>query len=139
VDRRRGEGEIQRSHKESASGGPQTITSNGRTAGVIVAAEEWLRKTKRAGNLAEFFAASPLRGSGMGTKRLRNRPQKLTYELSSRHQRGVGVGEAIENSAARERRDRRPAAHGRRWPASATVERNKLSQVSNSKSRWISF
>jgi hypothetical protein len=30
---------------------------------VIVAAEEWERKTSRVGNLAEFFADSPLRGT----------------------------------------------------------------------------
>jgi prevent-host-death family protein len=41
------------------SRGPQTITRNGRTAVVIVAAEEWERKTSRVGNVAEFrrFAA----------------------------------------------------------------------------------
>ena len=32
---------------------------------------------KRAGNLAEFFAASPLRGSLMKTRRVTDRPQKL--------------------------------------------------------------
>jgi len=45
--------------------GPQTITRNGRAAAVLVSAEEWERKTKRTGNLAEFFAASPLRESGL--------------------------------------------------------------------------
>lgn len=59
------------------SGGPQTITRNGRRAAVIVAAEEWERKTKRAGNLAEFFAASPLRGSGLKPKRLKDRPRRV--------------------------------------------------------------
>ena len=59
------------------SRGPQTITRNGRTAVVIVAAEEWERKTKRIGNLAEFFAASPLRGSRLNAKRLRERPRKI--------------------------------------------------------------
>jgi prevent-host-death family protein len=59
------------------STGPQTITRNGRTAVVIVAAEEWERKTKRTGNLAEFFAASPLRGSGLKLKRLGDRPRKV--------------------------------------------------------------
>jgi prevent-host-death family protein len=52
------------------SDGPQTITRNGRRAVVIVAAEEWERKTRRKGNLAEFFAASPLRGSGGKVRRL---------------------------------------------------------------------
>jgi prevent-host-death family protein len=63
--------------ERAKSGGPQTITRNGRLAVVIVAAEEWERKTKRAGNLAEFFAASPLRGSGIKIKRVKDRPRKV--------------------------------------------------------------
>lgn len=42
--------------------GPQRITRHGRTAAIVVAAKEWRRKANRKGNLAEFFAASPLRG-----------------------------------------------------------------------------
>ncbi len=42
--------------------GPQRITRHGRTTAMVVAAKEWKRKTKRKGNLAEFFATSPLRG-----------------------------------------------------------------------------
>lgn len=57
--------------------GPQTITRNGRKAAVIVGAEEWERKTKRKGTLADFFAASPLRGSGMKIKRLRGGLRKV--------------------------------------------------------------
>jgi prevent-host-death family protein len=52
--------------------GPQTITRNGRQAVVVVAAEEWERRTRRSGNLAEFFAASPLPGSKLKAKRSRN-------------------------------------------------------------------
>jgi prevent-host-death family protein len=48
--------------ERAISEGPQTITRKGRTAAVLVGAEEWQRKTNRAGSLAEFFAASPLRG-----------------------------------------------------------------------------
>jgi PHD/YefM family antitoxin component YafN of YafNO toxin-antitoxin module len=55
-------------------GGPQTITRNGRTAVVVVDAEEWERKTRRTGNLADFFAASPLRNSGLEVKRRVRRP-----------------------------------------------------------------
>jgi prevent-host-death family protein len=51
------------------SRGPQTITRNGHAAAVLVSAEEWERKTKRNGNLAEFFAASPLRDSGLVIER----------------------------------------------------------------------
>src|SRR6266436_5175125 len=51
------------------SDGPQTITRSGRNAVVVVAAEEWERKTKRKGNLAEFFASSPLRNSVIKIKR----------------------------------------------------------------------
>src|ERR1700736_5421939 len=57
--------------------GPQTITRKGRKAVVVVAAEEWQRKTKRKGNLAEFFAASPLRGSGLKLRRSRDLPRKI--------------------------------------------------------------
>ena len=49
--------------------GPQTITRNGKETVVIVGVDEWDRKTRRSGNLAEFFAASPLRGSKLKTKR----------------------------------------------------------------------
>ena len=59
------------------SEGPQTITRKGRTAVVLVGAEEWQRKTMRAGSLAEFFAASPLRGSGLKVRRLKSRPAKI--------------------------------------------------------------
>jgi prevent-host-death family protein len=57
--------------------GPQTITRKGRTAAVVVGAEEWQRKTKRVGNLAEFFAASPLRGSNLKIRRVKSRPRKI--------------------------------------------------------------
>lgn len=51
------------------SSGPQTITRRGRQAVVVVAADEWERRTRRRGNLAEFFGASPLRGSGLEVER----------------------------------------------------------------------
>jgi prevent-host-death family protein len=53
--------------------GPQTITRNGQRVVVVVDAEEWDRKTRRTGNLAEFFAASPLRGSGLKASRAKHR------------------------------------------------------------------
>lgn len=62
---------------KAQSDGPQTITRNGRTTAVVVAAQEWERKTRRQGNLAEFFASSPLRGSRMRVKRLRGRLRKV--------------------------------------------------------------
>jgi prevent-host-death family protein len=49
--------------------GPQTITRHGKAAVVLVSAEEWERKTRRSGNLAEFLAASPLRESGLEVER----------------------------------------------------------------------
>ncbi|HEX2171779.1 MAG TPA: type II toxin-antitoxin system Phd/YefM family antitoxin [Dehalococcoidia bacterium] len=54
------------------SDGPQVITRNGRRAAVVVSAEEWDRKTRRKGSLAEFFAASPLRDSGLVIERIRD-------------------------------------------------------------------
>lgn len=62
---------------QAQSGGPQTVTRHGRTAVVIVAADEWERKTKRTGTLADFFAASPLRGSGLKITRPKDRPRRI--------------------------------------------------------------
>ena len=64
--------------ERAMSEGPQTITRKGRTAAVVVGAEEWQRKTKRAGNLAEFFAGSPLRGSNLKLRRLKARSRKIS-------------------------------------------------------------
>ena len=64
---------IDRAHSD----GPQTITRKGRTAVVVVSAEEWQRKTKRIGNLAEFFAASPLRGSKLKAGRMKGGLRKV--------------------------------------------------------------
>jgi prevent-host-death family protein len=63
--------------ERATSEGPQTITRRGHTAAVVVAAEEWQRKTKRVGNLAEFFAESPLRESGLKIRRLTQRPRTI--------------------------------------------------------------
>ena len=51
------------------SDGPQTITRNGKTTAIIVSAEEWGRRSKRQGTLADFFANSRLRGSGLEVER----------------------------------------------------------------------
>ncbi|HMG50579.1 MAG TPA: type II toxin-antitoxin system Phd/YefM family antitoxin [Inquilinus sp.] len=56
--------------------GPQRITRNGQSAVVVVSAEEWERKTKRIGSLADFFAASPLRGSGLEVERDTDGPRE---------------------------------------------------------------
>lgn len=53
--------------------GPQTITRNGTKTVVIVSVEEWDRKTKRTGNLADFLGSSPLRGSDLKVRRLKGR------------------------------------------------------------------
>jgi prevent-host-death family protein len=58
------------------SEGPQTVTRKGRTAVIVVDAEEWNRKTKRVGTLAEFFARSPLREGGLKLPR-RTRPRRI--------------------------------------------------------------
>lgn len=57
--------------------GPQTVTRNGRTTAVVVAADEWQRKTNRSGNLAEFFAASPMPRSRLRLARRKDRPRKI--------------------------------------------------------------
>jgi prevent-host-death family protein len=63
--------------EKARSDGPQTITKNGRPAVVVVSAEEWERKTKRVGNLAEFLAGSPLRGAKLNLGRLDDKPRDL--------------------------------------------------------------
>ena len=55
---------------KAKSEGPQKITKHGRTTAVVVAAEDWTRKSERKGNLAEFLRGSPLRGSGLKLRRL---------------------------------------------------------------------
>lgn len=57
--------------------GPQTVTRRGRPAAVIVSVEEWQRKTRRKGNLAEFFAASPLSGSALEVERDADGPRDI--------------------------------------------------------------
>jgi len=57
--------------------GPQTITRNGRKAVVVVSVEEWERKAQRKGNLAEFFAASPLSGSRLRIRRSNAKPREV--------------------------------------------------------------
>ncbi len=57
--------------------GPQLITRKGRTAAVVVSAEEWQRKTKTRDSLADFFDASPLRGSGLRIERIKERPRDI--------------------------------------------------------------
>jgi len=57
--------------------GPQTITRNGKPAVVVVSAEQWERKTKRKGALVEFFASSPLVGSGIVIERVRSEPRDI--------------------------------------------------------------
>ncbi len=63
--------------ERASSEGPQTITKKGRTAAVVVGAEEWQKKTRRTGNLAEFFAGSPLRGSNLKVRRSKARVRKI--------------------------------------------------------------
>ena len=43
--------------------GPQAITRHGEEVAVVVSIEAWRRRSARTGTLAEFLAASPLRGS----------------------------------------------------------------------------
>jgi prevent-host-death family protein len=49
--------------------GPQVVTRKGRRTVVVVPVEQWERRAKRNGTLADFFAASPLRGSRLNIER----------------------------------------------------------------------
>ena len=59
--------------------GPQTITRNGRPTAVVVSIEDWDRKTRRHGNLAEFFASSPLRDADIVIERTADGPRDLEW------------------------------------------------------------
>lgn len=63
--------------EEALKKGPQVITRQGRKAAVVVSAEEWERETGRVGTLADFFAASPLRESGLEIERPQGDPRDL--------------------------------------------------------------
>lgn len=55
--------------------GPQRVTKHGREAVVVIPAEEYARITapqRRPTSIAQFFAASPLRDSGIELDRLRD-------------------------------------------------------------------
>jgi prevent-host-death family protein len=62
---------------EALSHGPQAVTRNGVKAVVVVSAQEWERKTKRVGSLADFFAASPLPNSGLVIERERGKARDI--------------------------------------------------------------
>lgn len=53
------------------------MTRNGRKAVVIVSAEEWERRTRRVGTLADFFAASPLRDTDIDLDRVKDGPREI--------------------------------------------------------------
>jgi prevent-host-death family protein len=55
--------------------GPQRVTKHGRTAVVVIQAEEYERLSRPSapiGNLVQFFADSPLAGSGILLERRRD-------------------------------------------------------------------
>lgn len=48
---------------------PQIVTRNGKPSAVVISADEWTRKAKRKGTLADFLLASPLRGADIDVER----------------------------------------------------------------------
>ena len=57
--------------------GAQEVARHGKRTVVVVAAEEWDRKTSRTGSLVEFLDRSPLKGSGLKIPRLRDQPRDV--------------------------------------------------------------
>lgn len=57
--------------------GPQIITRHGKKAVCVVSVDDWERKTKRVGTLAEFFSASSLGEGSLATDRLRDNPREI--------------------------------------------------------------
>ena len=62
----------------AAAHGPQTVTRRGQGVAVVVAAKDWSSRSKRKGSLADFFAASPLRRSGLKLRRRQSRSGPLS-------------------------------------------------------------
>jgi hypothetical protein len=71
MDALRSQGEARNVVEHARARGPQTITKNGRVAAVLVSTHEPDCKAEHKNSLAEFFAASPLAGSGVVFSRLR--------------------------------------------------------------------
>jgi prevent-host-death family protein len=63
--------------EKARTDGPQTITRNGKEAAVVVGIEEWERKTKRKGTLADFLLNSPLRASEIDLERVSCEPRDV--------------------------------------------------------------
>lgn len=66
--------------RRARESGPQCVTRHGREAVVVLPAEEFARLTgaeARKGSLVDFFAESPLRGSGIDF----GRPRDLGREI----------------------------------------------------------
>jgi prevent-host-death family protein len=61
--------------EKARSTGPQTITQHGRTAAIVASPEAWGSTMKRTGTLADFFASSALRDSGVKIRRRKDRPR----------------------------------------------------------------
>nr|WP_129667012.1 type II toxin-antitoxin system prevent-host-death family antitoxin [Phytoactinopolyspora endophytica] len=59
--------------------GPQTISRRGKETVVVVAIDEWHKKSVRKGTLAEFFANSPLAGSGIEIERAQGRMREVDF------------------------------------------------------------
>ena len=64
--------------REVATAGPQVITRRGEEVAMVVSLDEWRRKTRRTGNLADFFAASPLAGADLEVTREPGDPREVT-------------------------------------------------------------
>jgi prevent-host-death family protein len=107
--------------------GPQAITRNGRPAVVVVSVEEWSRKSGRKGTLAEFFAASPLRGFT---------PRDRTRARGSARGRVVSRGWLIDTNIVSEWVEPRPDAGIVSWLDQADEDRIFLSVVSLAEIRF---
>jgi len=53
------------------------ITRDGRETVVVMSAKQWNLEVRREGTLADFFAASPLKGSGLVVERPSEAPRDI--------------------------------------------------------------
>jgi prevent-host-death family protein len=64
---------------KAISEGPQIVTRHGKKAVVVASIREWMRRDRRRGDLAGFFADSPLREDAIDIERQRDFPRQIEF------------------------------------------------------------
>jgi len=63
--------------EQAVTRGPQTITRHGKKTVCVVSVDEWERKARRVGSLADFFSTSPIGGGTLNIDRIKDTPGEI--------------------------------------------------------------